>query len=106
MSMDNKAIRRNMNVFVIGGSGAGKSFNFVGPNIMQANCSYICTDPSGGLFKEYGRFLEYQGYRIKCFNINHMDKGSHYNPFNYIHSDKDIEVLVTTLISNTTPPDK
>lgn len=106
MSMNNQKIRRNMNVFVIGGSGAGKSFNFVGPNLMQANCSYICTDPAGGLFKEYSRFLEYQGYRIKCFNLNHMDRGSHYNPFNYIHSDKDIEILVTTLISNTTPPDK
>ena len=106
MSMDNKRIRRNMNVFVIGGSGAGKSFNLAGPNIMQANCSYIITDPSGGLFKEYGSFLEYNGYVVKCFNLTHMEKGNHYNPFNYIHNDKDIEVLVTTLISNTTPPDK
>ena len=106
MSMDNQKIRRNMNVFVIGGSGAGKSFNFVGPNIMQANCSYIITDPSGGLYREYGNFLEYKGYRVKCFNLTHMDKGNHYNPFNYIYSDKDIEILVTTLISNTTPPDK
>ena len=106
MSMNNKAIRRNMNVFVIGGSGAGKSFNYVGPNIMQANCSYIITDPSGGLYREYGKFLEYMGYKIKCFNLNHMEKGNHYNPFNYIHNDKDIEILVTTLISNTNPPDK
>ena len=106
MSMNNKAIRRNMNVFVIGGSGAGKSFNYVGPNIMQANCSYIITDPSGGLYREYGKFLEYMGYKIKCFNLNHMEKGNHYNPFNYIHNDKDVEILVTTLISNTNPPDK
>ena len=106
MSMDNKAIRRNLNVFVIGGSGSGKSFMFVGPNIMQHNCSYIITDPSGGLYREYGSFLEYYGYKIKCFNLTHMEKGNHYNPFNYIHSDKDIEVLVTTLISNTTPPNK
>ena len=106
MSMNNAKIRRNMNVFIIGGSGAGKSFNFVGPNLLQANCSYAITDPSGGLYKEYGPFLEYFGYKIKCFNINHMEKSSHYNPFNYIHSDKDIEILVTTLISNTNPPDK
>lgn len=113
MSMDNQGIAdhnnhngRNMNVFAIGGSGAGKSFGLVGPNILQANCSYIITDPSGGLFQDYGWFLENQGYRVKCFNLDHMEKGNHYNPFNYIHSDKDIEVLVTTLISNTTPPEK
>jgi hypothetical protein len=106
MSMNNSAIRRNMNVFIIGGSGSGKSFNFVGPNLLQANCSYAITDPSGGLYEEYGSFLEYYGYKIKCFNISHMEKSSHYNPFNYIHSDKDIEILVTTLISNTNPPDK
>ena len=106
MSMDNQKIRRNMNVFVIGGSGAGKSYNLVGPNLMQANCSYVITDPSGGLFKEYGTFFEYKGYNVKCFNLDHMDRGNHYNPFNYIHSDQDIEILVTTLISNTTPPDK
>ena len=106
MSMNSRKIRRNLNVFVIGGSGAGKSYNFVGPNLMQANCSYIITDPSGGLYREYGKFLEYKGYRIKCFNLTHMEKGNRYNPFRYIHSDKDIEVLVTTLISNTTPPDR
>lgn len=106
MSMNNKKTNRNMNVFVIGGSGSGKSFNFVGPNIMQANCSYAVTDPSGGLYKEYGPFLEYYGYKIKCFNLSHMEKSSHYNPFNYIHNDKDISILVTTLISNTNPPDK
>ena len=106
MSMNNKAIRRNMNTLVVGGSGAGKSYNYVGPNIMQANCSYVITDPSGGLFKEYGSFLEYYGYKVKCFNLNHMDKGSHYNPFNYIHSNKDVEILVNTLIKNTTPPDQ
>lgn len=106
MSMDNQAIRRNMNVFVIGGSGSGKSFNFVGPNIMQHNSSYIITDPSGSLYREYGSFLEYYGYEIRCFNLNHMEKGNHYNPFNYLHGDKDVEILVTTLISNTTPPEK
>ncbi len=106
LCMDNQQIRRNLNVFCIGGSGAGKSFNLVGPNILQANTSFVITDPSGGLFKQYGYFLEYMGYKVKCFNLAHMNRGNHYNPFNYIHSNKDIEILVTTLISNTTPPDK
>lgn len=105
-AMKNKETRRNLNVFVIGGSGSGKSYNFVGPNLMQANCSYVVTDPSGGLFKEYGTFFESMGYHVKCFNLSNMSMGNHYNPFNYIAGDKDIEILVTTLISNTTPPDK
>lgn len=113
MSLDNRGIAehnnfnsRNVNVFVIGGSGAGKTFGLVGPNIMQANCSYVVTDPSGELFANYGHFLEKEGYRVKCFNLDHMGRGNHYNPFNYVHSDKDIAVLVTTLIANTTPPEQ
>ena len=112
-SLDNRGIAehnnynsRNINVFVIGGSGAGKSFGLVGPNVMQANCSYIVTDPSGELFTNYGHFLEKEGYKVKCFNLDHMDRGNHYNPFNYVHSDKDIAILVTTLIKNTTPPEQ
>ena len=106
LAMDNEKTRRNLNTFIIGGSGSGKSYNFVGPNIMQANSSYVVTDPSGGLYKQYGSFLEYMGYHVKCFNLSRMDQGNHYNPFNYIHSDKDVEILVTTLISNTNPPEK
>lgn len=114
MSLDNRGIgdhnnhnSRNMNVLAIGGSGAGKSFGLVGPNLMQAGtCSFIVTDPSGELYRNYSWFLEKEGYRIKCFNLSHMERGNHYNPFRYIHSDKDIEVLVNTLISNTNPPEK
>lgn len=95
---------RNQNVFVVGGSGAGKTFLFVGPNIMQANCSFVITDPSGELYRDYGWFLENEGYRVKCFNLDHMEKSSHYNPFNYIHNDKDIGLLVTTIMKSTTPP--
>lgn len=105
MSMQASRIRRNLNVFCVGGSGAGKSYNIVGPNGMQANCSYVFTDPSGGLLDEYGSFFENFGYRVKVLNLNKMHKGNHYNPFRYIHSDKDIEILVNTLITNTTPPE-
>ena len=113
MSLDNRGIAdhnnhnsRNANVFVIGGSGSGKTFGLVGPNIMQANTSYVITDPSGELYANYGYFLENQGYHVKCLNLDHMDRGNHYNPFNYIHSDKDVTVLVTTIIANTTPPNQ
>lgn len=106
LTMNNEATRRNLNVFIVGGSGSGKSFNFVGPNIMNANASFVVTDPSGGLYKQYGHFLEYMGYNVKCFNMDHMDRGNHYNPFMYIYDDQDIEILVNTLIKNTTPPDQ
>lgn len=106
LAMDNEATRRNLNVFVVGGSGVGKSYNYVGPNIMQANSSFVVTDPSGGLYKQYGHYLEYMGYNVKCFNLDHMDRGNHYNPFQYIENDQDIEILVNTLIKNTTPPDQ
>lgn len=104
LSMNAKKTNRNLNVLVIGGSGTGKSFRIIGPNIMQRNCSMVITDPSGGLYKGYGSFLEYYGYKVKCFNLDHMERSNHYNPFNYIASDKDIEILVTMLISNTTSP--
>lgn len=105
LSMDYRT-RRNNNVFVIGGAGTGKSYTLVGPNLMQAYCSYVVTDPSGELYSKYGKFLEYMGYKVKCFNLSHMEKGNHYNPFHYIHSDKDIQILVKTLITNTTDPEK
>ena len=103
-SIDAKAINRNLNSTVIGGSGSGKSFRIVIPNILQANTSYIITDPSGDLFMKYGSYMQYMGYKVKCFNLDEMDKSSHYNPFNYIHSDKDIEILVRMLIDNTNSP--
>ena len=102
----NWALQGNTNILLIGGSGSGKSYRFVGPNILQANSSYVITDPSGNLYGEYGHFLENMGYNVKCLNLSHMEKSNHYNPFAYIHSDKDIEVLVTTLIANTTPADR
>ena len=106
LSMEHpREVKRNLNALVIGGSGAGKSFNYVGPNLMQANCSFVVTDPSGGLLKSYGKFFERRGYKVKCLNLSHMERGNHYNPFRYIHSNKDVVTLVTTLVSNTTPPE-
>ena len=106
LGMDTRKTKCTLNVLIIGGTGTGKSFRVIGPNIMQHNCSMIITDPSGNLYKEYGSFLEYYGYKVKCFNLSDMRKSNHYNPFNYIHSDKDVEILVNTLITNTTAPGK
>ena len=104
IAQNNNFNGRNQNVIAVGGSGVGKTFLFVGPNILQANCCYVITDPSGELYREYGWFLENEGYRVKCFNLDHMEESCHYNPFNYIHNDKDIGLLVTTLMKSTTPP--
>lgn len=102
-SLDEKATNRNANVLLIGGSGRGKTYRFVGPNILQANCSFITTDPSGSIYRAYGSFFEREGYRVRCFNLSHMEASDHYNPFHYIESDKDIFILVDMLIDNTTP---
>lgn len=106
LSMNTWITRKTLNMLIIGGTGAGKTFFYIGPNIMQANASFVITDPSGGLFKQYGHFLEHMGYKVKCFNLDNMDRGNHYNPFNYIKNDQDIEILVNTLIQNTTPPEQ
>lgn len=107
LSLDSQAIGRNAHVLVIGGSGSGKSYNYVGPNLLEAskNTSYVVTDPSGGLYRTYGHYLEHKGYKVRCFNLDRMTSSCHYNPFKYIHSDKDVEILVNTLITSTTPPD-
>ena len=104
LAIDNKATRRNLNVLVIGGSGAGKSFFYIAPNIMQFNANYVVTDPSGELLRDYGKTLEDHGYRIKVFNLTDVYKGNRYNPFHYIQSEKDVFTLTETLMKNTTPP--
>lgn len=103
LAIDNKATRRNLNTLVIGGSGAGKSFFFIAPNILQYNCNFVITDPSGELLRDYGKSLEDHGYKIKVFNLTDVYKGNRYNPFHYIRSEKDVFILVETLMKNTTP---
>lgn len=92
---------RNKNILVIGGSGSGKTRFFVLPNLMQCHSSYVVTDPKGTVVLECGKLLERNGYRIKIFNTINFNKSMKYNPFAYIHSEKDILKLVTTLITNT-----
>lgn len=92
---------RNKNVLVVGGSGSGKTRFFIKPNIMQLHSSYVVTDPKGTLVLETGSLLVRNQYRLKIFNSINFKKSMHYNPFAYIHSEKDILKLVTTLISNT-----
>ena len=89
------------NVLVVGGSGSGKTRFFIKPNLLQMHSSYVVTDPKGGLVNEVGNALYKNGYRMKVFNTINFSKSMHYNPFAYLHSEKDILKLVTTLIANT-----
>lgn len=104
LSLNGRATLKNNNVAVVGGSGSGKSRFFVKPNILQANCNYIITDPSGELLADTGHFLESQGYEIKIFNLVEMAKSDCYNPFDYIRDDLGVVMMVKCLIANTTPP--
>ena len=92
---------RNKNVLVIGGSGSGKTRFFLKPNLMQLHSSYVITDPKGTVLVECGKLLERNNYKIKVFNTINFKKSMHYNPFAYIHSEKDILKLVNVLITNT-----
>lgn len=97
---------RNKNVLVVGGSGSGKTRFFIKPNLMQCDSkdyptSFVVTDPKGSIIVECGNLLRRRGYRIKILNTINFKKSMHYNPFAYIHSEKDILKLVTALIANT-----
>ena len=92
---------RNKNVMIIGGSGSGKTRFWLKPNLMQCHSSYVVTDPKGSIAVECGRLMLRNGYKVKIFNSINFKKSMHYNPFAYIHSEKDILKLVTTLIANT-----
>ena len=92
---------RNKNVLIVGGSGSGKTRFWLKPNLMQCHSSYVVTDPKGSIVIECGKLLQREHYRIKILNTINFKKSMHYNPFAYIHSEKDILKLVTTLIANT-----
>lgn len=104
MSIDTHKTMRNMNTLVIGGSGSGKTRFLVKPNIMQANCSYVITDPKGELLFSTAGMLAEKGYKIKVFNLIDMHHSNAYNPFVYIREDKDVLKMIKLLIKNTTPP--
>lgn len=92
---------RNKNVLIVGGSGSGKTRFWIKPNLMQLHSSYVLTDPKGTVLPECGNLFQKNKYRIKVFNTINFKKSMHYNPFSYIHSEKDILKLVTALIANT-----
>ena len=97
----NPKYARNKNVLVVGGSGSGKTRFFIKPNLLQLHSSMVLTDPKGTVINEVGNAFLVNGYRIKIFNTINFKKSMHYNPFAYIHDEKDILKLVTTLIANT-----
>lgn len=103
MSLDTRKTKLNNNVLVIGGSGAGKTFYEVKPNLMQMNSSFIITDPKGEILRSTGQLLKDNGYNVKVINLLEMDKSDCYNPFSYIREETDVVKLITNLMSNTTP---
>ena len=92
---------RNKNVLVVGGSGSGKTRFWLKPNLLQCHSSYVVTDPKGTIVLECGQAMLKNGYRVKILNTINFKKSMHYNPFSYVHSEKDILKLVTTLMTNT-----
>ena len=92
---------RNKNVLVVGGSGSGKTRYWLKPNLLQCHSSYVVTDPKGTIVLECGQAMLKNGYKVKILNTINFKKSMHYNPFSYVHSEKDILKLVTTLMTNT-----
>lgn len=103
MSLDTRKTKLNNNVLIIGGSGAGKTFYEVKPNLMQRNSSFIVTDPKGEILRSEGEMLKANGYNVKVINLLEMDKSDCYNPFVYLREETDVVKLVTNIMSNTTP---
>ena len=105
MSLDTRKTKLNNNVLIIGGSGAGKTFYEVKPNLMQMpdKCSFIVTDPKGEILRSTGEMLKNNGYNVKVINLIDMEQSDCYNPFSYIREETDVIKLITNLIANTTP---
>lgn len=103
IGLDGRKHRRNLNVLVCGGSGAGKTRFYAKPNVLNANTSYVCLDPKGELLRDTGEVLLANGYEIKVLDLIDMSKSHCYNPFCYLRDDNDIQRLATNLFKNTTP---
>ena len=103
IGLNGRKHRRNLNVLVCGGSGAGKTRFYAKPNVMQANTSYVVLDPKGEILRDTGNLLVNEGYEIKVLDLINMEKSHCYNPFIYLHEDNDIQKLVTNIFKNTTP---
>lgn len=103
IGLDGRKHRRNLNILVIGGSGAGKTRFYGKPNIMQANTSFVVTDPKGEILRDTGRLLLEKGYEVRVLDFINMEKSHCYNPFVYLKDDNDVQKLVTNLFKATTP---
>ena len=103
LGLNGKKHRRNVNVLVVGGSGAGKTFSYCKPNVLQANTSYVILDPKGEILRDTGYLLEDEEYEIKVLDLINMNKSHCYNPFVYLKTDNDVQKLVTNLFKSTTP---
>ncbi len=101
MSINGKWCQRNANALIFGASGAGKTRFYLKPNILQANASYIVTDPSGDIMQGLGAFLRKEGYIVKCLNVDNMNKSCRFNPLYYIRDQKDIPTIAKCLMENT-----
>ena len=101
LTMNTRRTNLNNNAMIIGGPGSGKSYNIVRPNLLNAYCSYVVTDPSGELLATTGKFFEDQGYDIRVFNLTDMAHSHCYNPFCYLRGEEDVLTLITCLIKNT-----
>jgi len=103
LGLDSHRHRRNLNVLVVGGSGAGKTRFYCKPNLLQANTSFVVLDPKGELTRDTGNLLQAMGYEVRVLDLIHMEKSHCYNPFQYIENDNDAQRLVTNLFKATTP---
>lgn len=103
MSLDTRKTGKNLNMLIIGSPGTGKTRFFVKPNLLQANTSYVVTDPKGEILRDTACFMQKEGYKIKVLNLIEMDYSDCYNPFHYIRKESDILKVINCLIKNTTP---
>jgi len=103
LSIQPQVTELNNNVLILGGSGAGKTYREVTPNLLQANSSYVITDPKGEILRRFGKYFLDVGYKVKVINLVEMTQSDCYNPFSYIRKEEDVSKLITNLIANTTP---